>query len=67
MRKRARKKRKQSTDFKKVACCLSAVVQRTALQKNGLCERRCWSNLDPRGGQKPFIPNRKGVETAPPR
>ena len=48
--------RKQSADFKEAACCFSAVVQRAARRKNGLCEgsarvtgtlRKANSHFDP--------------------
>ena len=35
---RQKEKKKQSADFRVAACCPSAVVQRAALQKNGLCD-----------------------------
>ena len=51
---RERQERRQATDFKEAACCPSAVVQRAALRKNGLCEGSARGNWDPREGQQPF-------------
>ena len=47
----AGEERKQATDFKEAACCLSAVVQRAARQKNGLYKGSARYNGDPRGKQ----------------
>ena len=54
-------KRRQATDFKKAACCPSAVVQGEARRKNGLCERSARGKWDPREGQQPFRFNSNGV------
>ena len=54
-------KRKQATDFKEAACCPSAVVQRAARRKNGLCEGSARGNRDSRKDQQPFRPNPNGV------
>ena len=54
-------KRRQETDFKRAACCPSAVVQGAARQKNGLCRESVRGNWDPREGQEPFRPNPKGI------
>ena len=34
---RQKERKKQSANFREAACCPFAVVQRAALQKNGMC------------------------------
>ena len=46
-------KRRQA-NFKEAACYPSAVVQRAARRKDGLCEGSVRGNWDPREGQQPF-------------
>ena len=55
------KRERKATDFKNAACCLSAVVQGAAMQKNGLCEGSARGSWDPRESQQPFRPNPNGV------
>ena len=45
---------RRQANFKKAACCPSAVVQRAAWRKNGLCEGSTRGNWDPRKDQQPF-------------
>ena len=52
-KRKAGEERKQ-TDFEEAACYPSAVVQRAARRKNGLCEGSAWGNWDPREGQQPI-------------
>ena len=52
-KRKAGEERKQP-DIKEAACYPSAVVQRIAPQKNGLCEGSARGNWDPREGQQPF-------------
>ena len=59
--------RKQLTDFEEAACCLSAVVQRAARRKNGLCKRSARGNWDLRKANNYFGPTQKGSKTAPSR
>ena len=56
-RKRQEKREKGATDFKEAACYPSAVVQRTARRKNGLCEGSTRGSWDSHEGQQPFRPN----------
>ena len=49
----------KATEFKQAACCPSAVVQKTAQRKNGLCES-ARGNWDSRESQQPFRPNPNG-------
>ena len=60
-KRKAVEERRQATDFKEAACYPSAVVQRAARRKNGLCEGSALGNFDPREGQQPFRPNPNGV------
>ena len=53
VKRKAGVKRRQA-NFKEAACYPSAVVQRAARQKNGLCEGSALGNWDPREGQQPF-------------
>ena len=53
--------RRQATDFKEAACCLSAVLQGAARRKYGLCEGSARGNWDSREGQQPFRLNPNGV------
>ena len=57
----AGEERNQSIEFKQGACWPSAVDQRAAQRKNGLCEGSARSNWYPREGQQPFQPNPNGV------
>ena len=52
--KRKAEEERRQADFKEAACYLSAVVQRAARRKNGLCEGSVLGNWDPREGQQPF-------------
>ena len=45
---------RRQTDFKEAACYPSAVVQRAARRKNGLCEGSSWGNWDTWEGQQLF-------------
>ena len=65
-KRKAGEERRQA-DFKEAACCLSAVVQRPARRKNGLCEGSARGNLDPTKANGHFNPTQTGLGTAPPR
>ena len=52
-KRKAGEERRQA-DFKEAACYPSAIVQRAARRKNGLCEGSARGNRDPREGQQPF-------------
>ena len=53
-RERKEKIERKQADFNEDASYLSAVVQRDARRKNGLCEGSAQSNWDPRKDQQPF-------------
>ena len=53
VKRKAAVKRRQA-NFKEAACYPSAVVQRAARQKNGLCGGSARGNWDPREGQQLF-------------
>ena len=44
----------RQADFKDAVCCPSAVVQRAARRKNGLCEGSARGNWNPREDQQSF-------------
>ena len=52
--KRKEGEERKQADFREAACYLSAVVQRAARQKNGLCEGSARGNWDPRKDQQQF-------------
>ena len=60
-------KERRQADFKEAACYPSAIVQRAARQKNGLCEGSARGNWNPRKGQQPFYLTQTGLGAAPPR
>ena len=45
---------RRRADFKDAVCYPSTVVQRAARQKNALCERSAWGDLDPQKDQQQF-------------
>ena len=59
-KRKAGEERRQG-DFKEAACCLSAVAQGAAREKNVLCEESVRGNWDPREGQQPFRPSPNGI------
>ena len=60
-KKKAGGERRQATDFKEDACCLSADNQGAAWRKNGLCKGSAQGNLYPQEGQQPFRSNPNGI------
>ena len=52
--KRKEGEERRQTDFKEAVCYPTAVVQRAAGRKNGLCEGSARGNWNPREGQQPF-------------
>ena len=61
----AGEERKQSTDFKKAACCLSAVVQGEAWRKIYLCEESDGVTRTLGKTNSHFDPTQTGSATAP--
>ena len=52
--KRKEGEERTQANFKEAACYPSAVIQRAARRKNGLCEGSARSNWEPQEDQQPF-------------
>ena len=58
---------RRQTDLKEAACYPSAVVQRAARQKNGLCKGSAWVTGTLRKANSHFDQIQRGLGTASPR
>ena len=65
-KRKAGEERRQTTDFKEVACCPSAVVEGATRQKNSLCEGVLWATGILGKANSHLDPTQTGSVSAPP-